>query len=106
MHETYVNKKKVRVIIPSLNEERLIRRLLSKFNTSFNNRFNIELIVGDGVSQDSTFQIAKEYADKIILHKETFHRTSPREEMKVLKILWGMFLFFKCRHIRKGFVYY
>jgi glycosyltransferase involved in cell wall biosynthesis len=72
MHDFHDCKKKVSVIIPTFNEEKLIKRSVSQFNTEVKNKFDIEIIISDGGSQDSTIQIVKGYADRIILHKEKF----------------------------------
>lgn len=72
MHDLSRNRKRISIIIPSLNEEKLIERLLKQFTAGIKSSFNIELIVSDGGSNDSTIEIAKKYADRIIEHKEKF----------------------------------
>ncbi len=59
-------KKKISVIIPALNEEKLIENNLKQFSPEIKNKFDLELIVSDGGSTDSTLQIAGKYADKVI----------------------------------------
>lgn len=56
----------ISVIIPALNEEKLISKTLSQFTPDIKKKFNLELIVSDGGSKDKTISIAKDYADKII----------------------------------------
>lgn len=72
MHDSYDSKKKVSVIIPTLNEEKLINRLLTQFNKEVKEKYYIEVIISDGGSKDSTIKIAKDYADRLILYKEKF----------------------------------
>lgn len=57
----------VSIIIPTLNEEGYINEtLLSVKNQTYK---NIEIIVSDGCSEDRTVDIAKRYADKVIVKK-------------------------------------
>ncbi len=72
MHESSGVKKKISIIIPSLNEEKLIERLLLQFTEEIKNSYNIEITVSDGGSTDSTVEIAKKHADRIILHTQKF----------------------------------
>lgn len=59
-------RKKISVIIPALNEEKLIERLLSLFTDDFKVRHGIEVIVSDGGSTDRTVSISEKYADRIV----------------------------------------
>ena len=72
MHDIHKAKKKISVIVPSLNEEKLIERLLRQFTDELKSSYLIELIVSDGGSNDSTVEISKKYADRLILHKDNF----------------------------------
>jgi len=57
----------VSVIIPTLNEEKMIGNTLKAVkNQTYK---NIEIIVSDGCSSDKTVEIAKKYADKVIVKK-------------------------------------
>lgn len=61
------NTPSISVIIPTLNEEKLISRTLSQFTTRVKKNFNLEIIVSDGGSTDNTISIAKNYfCDKIV----------------------------------------
>ncbi|MCX8163390.1 MAG: glycosyltransferase [Candidatus Micrarchaeota archaeon] len=56
---------KVSVIIPTLNEEKNIKKSLSSIRRQkFSGEF--EIIVADGGSEDKTVEIARKYADKIV----------------------------------------
>jgi len=74
MPDTYSSRKKISIIIPAINEEKLIQRLLSQFDTEIKNRYDLEVIVSDGGSRDLTLKIAKKYADRLILHKEKYQQ--------------------------------
>ncbi len=59
----------ISVVVPTLNEERYIEKCLSSLRRQdFDGRY--EIIVSDGYSQDKTLDIAKKYADKIVLTRK------------------------------------
>ncbi|MFH1052349.1 MAG: glycosyltransferase [bacterium] len=58
--------KKTSLIIPVLQEEKLLDDTLKKFPSELLNKYNIELIISDGGSKDKTLEIANVYANKII----------------------------------------
>jgi glycosyltransferase involved in cell wall biosynthesis len=49
-------------------EEKLIEKTLSIFSDEIKRYYNIELILSDGGSTDSTIQIAEQYSDIIVKH--------------------------------------
>lgn len=54
--------KRYSIIIPALNEDKLIPRLLDQLtNSSLRGKFNYEIIVSDGGSTDGTLEIAGSY---------------------------------------------
>ena len=57
----------ISIIIPTLNEESILEETLK--NIRMITRFPIELIVSDGKSTDRTIEIAKKYADKVVVHE-------------------------------------
>lgn len=73
MEERVISIRKVRnptisIIIPTLNEEKYIPfTLISLRNQNFRKKY--EIIVSDSNSKDRTIEIAKKYADKIIVTK-------------------------------------
>lgn len=60
---------KYSIIIPTLNEGKLLSELLIQLN-KFNNEksYDTEIIISDGGSTDETLEIALKYADKIVVH--------------------------------------
>lgn len=60
-------KLKYSIIIPTLNEEKLLPNLLKQLSSfDVKKRFSSEIIISDGGSKDNTLKIAKDHADKII----------------------------------------
>ncbi|HMQ68039.1 MAG TPA: glycosyltransferase [Ignavibacteria bacterium] len=72
MHDLQNVRKGISIIIPALNEEKLIERTLSQFTKEVRNRYDLEIIVSDGGSRDSTLSIAGKYADRIVDYRENF----------------------------------
>ncbi|MDW8279823.1 MAG: glycosyltransferase [bacterium] len=58
----------ISIIIPTLNEEKIIEKTLSYLLTLPKNEF--EIIISDGGSSDKTIELAKKYTDKIFILKE------------------------------------
>ena len=54
----------ISVIVPTLNEEKLLERMLRQFTPSLVDRFGIELVVSDGGSVDRTLEIAAGHASE------------------------------------------
>jgi glycosyltransferase involved in cell wall biosynthesis len=69
----------ISVIIPTRNEEKLLRSCLGQFTPALKQQFGIELIVSDGGSTDATLAIASEYTDKIATHTDPSRRQTIAE---------------------------
>jgi glycosyltransferase involved in cell wall biosynthesis len=54
------------VIIPTLNEEKLLPRMLSQFTPELIQEFNLEVVVSDGGSKDATLEIARGTAHVVV----------------------------------------
>jgi cellulose synthase/poly-beta-1,6-N-acetylglucosamine synthase-like glycosyltransferase len=65
----------VSLIIPTLNESKVIAQTLSQFPPDFCEKYNIEIIVSDGGSSDNTVEIAQKYAHKVITHDAPTRQT-------------------------------
>ncbi len=61
------------IIIPTLNEEKIIERTLKALREL--NVVDYEIIVSDGHSTDRTVEIAKKYADAVVEHDGSFRQT-------------------------------
>jgi len=61
---------KYSIIIPTLNEETLLPKLLHQLiNKSLRDRYQYEIIISDGGSKDKTLEISRNVVDKIILNE-------------------------------------
>ncbi len=56
----------ISVIIPALNEEKLLGGMLRQFTPEVVRRYNLELIVSDGGSTDRTLEIARAHAHTVV----------------------------------------
>jgi glycosyltransferase involved in cell wall biosynthesis len=60
----------VSIVVPTLNEEKFIGQCLQSLQNQTVARERYEIIVSDSSSTDATVQIAKKYADKIVVCKK------------------------------------
>ncbi len=63
------------LVIPTLNENKRLGRLLGTIDTSIRQRHGIEVIVSDGGSTDGTIAIARESADRVVVHDGSDRQT-------------------------------
>jgi glycosyltransferase involved in cell wall biosynthesis len=70
---TTVNR--ISVIVPTLNEEKLLERMLRQFAPSLVDRYGIELVVSDGGSVDRTLEIAAAHAHTVVTNREGIKQT-------------------------------
>lgn len=62
---------KYSIIIPALNEEKLLPNILKQIKeNNILDKFDAELIISDGGSRDKTIDIALQYSDKVIVHRD------------------------------------
>lgn len=66
---------KISVIVPVLNEEKILEQCLKLFTEETKRKYGLELIISDGGSSDRTIEIAKKYADKIVVHDKPYRQT-------------------------------
>ena len=67
------------VIIPTRNEEKLLRGCVNQFTKELLQQFGIEIIISDGGSDDSTLMIAAEYTSRIAKHEDISRRQTIAE---------------------------
>lgn len=68
----------ISVIVPTLNEEKLITQFLSQFTPELKTMFSIELIISDGGSTDRTLEVVEPLlseSDKIVRHFKPTRQT-------------------------------
>lgn len=59
------------IIIPTLNEEKLLPQLLEILSDAkLKSKYNYEIIISDGGSSDNTVTIANKYSDKVLVHND------------------------------------
>jgi glycosyltransferase involved in cell wall biosynthesis len=63
------------VVVPTLNEEKLLGRMLAQFTPELKRRFDLEVVVSDGGSTDRTLEIARASADRVVLNDEGVRQT-------------------------------
>jgi glycosyltransferase involved in cell wall biosynthesis len=61
---------KFSVIIPTLNEEKLVGRVLSQFDNVLKKKYKFEIIISDGGSRDATLSLLNGVVDKLVSHKD------------------------------------
>lgn len=67
---------KYSIIIPTLNEEKLLPGLLESLgNPVLKSKFDYEVIVSDGGSSDRTLEIAEQHCDKVVCYHENEARS-------------------------------
>jgi len=74
-NKKFVEFPKISVIIPVLQEEKILEETLKIYSDNLRKKYKFELIVSDGGSTDKTIEIAKKYADIIVRHNETRKQT-------------------------------
>jgi len=67
--------RKISVVIPTLNEEKLLPAMLRQFTPDLQRSHAIELVVSDGGSTDGTLAIAREQAHVLVENKEGIRQT-------------------------------
>lgn len=85
----------ISVIIPTLNEEKLVVQTLNQFTPEIKSRYNIEVIVSDGGSTDNTLKlIDKNIADIIVCAKPGERQNIPQGRNAGAKPAKGKYLYF------------
>lgn len=82
----------ISIVIPTLNEEKIIRKTLDNLKTI--KSLPYEIVISDGRSADRTVEIAKEYTDKIVVYEGTKRQTIAAGRNLGAKIASGELLVF------------
>lgn len=91
----------ISVIIPTLNEEKLLPKLLDQLNDQkLKSKYNYEIIISDGGSKDRTLEIARNYTDKIVVHQDKRRQKISEGKNAGFKISEGEILIFICADCR------
>lgn len=63
------------IIIPVYQEEKILPKVLSEYDSQLLDKYNVELIISDGGSTDRTLEIARKFAHKIVQHNRQTPQT-------------------------------
>lgn len=85
---------KISVIIPVYQEEKILSNILCHYEADLLHRYNVELIVSDGGSKDSTLEIAKSFANKVVVHKSPTKQTIAEGRNRGAEVANGDILIF------------
>ncbi len=67
--------KKISLIIPVLEEEKILEETLNNYTTEMLNKYNVELIISDGGSHDRTLDISRQFSKKVIEYNGSSKQT-------------------------------
>jgi glycosyltransferase involved in cell wall biosynthesis len=65
----------ISIIIPAINEEKLLGRMLEQFSPELVQNYDLEIIVSDGGSTDRTCEVARKYAHTVVENLEEKKQT-------------------------------
>lgn len=82
------------MIVPTLHEEKLLAATLSVFDTAWRASVRAELIVSDGGSTDGTLEIARQFADIVVVHEGDHRQTIAEGRNAGAKVATGDVLVF------------
>ena len=79
----------ISIIIPVYFEEKILEDTLKHYPRELLRRYNAELIISDGGSEDKTIEIASKYADRVYVHKGKARQTIAEGRNKGAEIANG-----------------
>jgi glycosyltransferase involved in cell wall biosynthesis len=83
------------IIIPTLNEEKLLPQLLKQINDyNILKLYDAELIISDGGSKDNTLKIARNFSSKVIIHDKPTRQNIASGRNEGARIAEGKILIF------------
>jgi glycosyltransferase involved in cell wall biosynthesis len=86
--------KVISVIIPVYQEEKILESTINFYTSEFKQKHNLEVIVSDGGSEDRTVEIAKKFADKVVIHNDSRRQTISEGRNKGAEVAEGRILVF------------
>ncbi|MEW6509501.1 MAG: glycosyltransferase [Bacteroidota bacterium] len=66
---------RISIIVPALNEEKLLEGMLAQFSPELRQRHGLEIVVSDGGSTDATLEIARRHADVVVENRSRTKQT-------------------------------
>ena len=84
----------ISVIIPTLNEEKLIVKTLEQFPHTLKEKYNIEIIISDGGSTDRTLELLTPVVDKVVTAVKGEKQNIPQGRNAGAKAATGKYLYF------------
>ena len=72
------------IIIPTLNEEDNIYKVVTQFD-NYKNKYNLEIIISDSGSSDNTVELSTKIADNVVVYKDK-NATYPKLETMELNL--------------------
>ena len=88
------NTPKISVIIPTLNEEKLIVKTLGQFTSLLKEKYSMEIIISDGGSTDDTLSLLTPLVDKVVKAEEGVKQNIPQGRNAGAKAAEGEYLYF------------
>lgn len=88
------NSPKISVIIPTLNEEKLIVKTLEQFTPLLKEKYNMEIVVSDGGSTDGTLTLLTTLVDKVVKAEPGVKQNIPQGRNAGARPAEGEFLYF------------
>ena len=84
----------ISIIIPTLNEEKLIEHTLNQFTADFKKKFDTEIIISDGGSRDFTLSRLNGAVDRLVEHKKSNKQNISEGRNKGFEVSTGDVLIF------------
>lgn len=84
----------ISIIIPTLNEEKLIKKTLSQFTPELKNSYKFEVIISDGGSTDNTLNMLTEIVDKVVKEAPGVKQNIPKGRNVGANSASGEYLYF------------
>ncbi|MEO8514221.1 MAG: glycosyltransferase, partial [Ignavibacteria bacterium] len=88
------NTPQISVIIPTLNEEKLIIQTLDQFTPQLKEKFKLEIIISDGGSTDNTLGLLTTIVDKVVKANPGEIQNIPQGRNAGAKAASGRYLYF------------